>query len=46
MFENRVLRGIFGPERGEVRGCWRNCIVRNFKIIILHKNNIRIIESE
>jgi hypothetical protein len=23
MFENRVLRGIFGPERDEVRGDWR-----------------------
>jgi hypothetical protein len=23
VFENRVLRRIFGPERGEVRGGWR-----------------------
>ena len=23
MFENRVLRSIFGPRRGEVRGEWR-----------------------
>jgi hypothetical protein len=23
VFENRVLRGIFGPKRDEVRGVWR-----------------------
>jgi hypothetical protein len=23
VFENRVLRGIFGPKRGEVTGDWR-----------------------
>ena len=23
MFENRVLRGIYGPKRGEVTGEWR-----------------------
>jgi len=23
VFENRVLRGIFGPKRGEVTGEWR-----------------------
>jgi hypothetical protein len=23
VFENRVLRGIFGPNRGEVTGEWR-----------------------
>jgi hypothetical protein len=23
MFENRVLRGIFGPKRDEVTGNWR-----------------------
>jgi hypothetical protein len=23
MFENRVLRRIFGPKRDEVTGCWR-----------------------
>jgi hypothetical protein len=24
VFENRVLRGIFGPKRDEVTGEWRN----------------------
>jgi hypothetical protein len=23
VFENRVLRGIFGPKRDEVKGVWR-----------------------
>jgi hypothetical protein len=23
VFENRMLRGIFGPKRGEVTGVWR-----------------------
>jgi hypothetical protein len=32
MFENRVLRRIFGPKRGGVTGGWRNCIMRNFII--------------
>jgi hypothetical protein len=29
MFENRVLRRIFGPKRDEVMG-WRKCIMRSF----------------
>jgi hypothetical protein len=30
VFENRVLRGTFGPKRDEVTGDWRNCIRRSF----------------
>jgi hypothetical protein len=30
MFENRVLRRIFGPRTDEVTGDWRNCIMRSF----------------
>jgi hypothetical protein len=30
VFENRVLRRIFGPKRDEVVRVWRNCIVRSF----------------
>jgi hypothetical protein len=30
VFENRVLRRIFGPKRDEVTGGWRNCIMRSF----------------
>ena len=28
VFENRVLRRIFGPRRDEVTGEWRDCITR------------------
>jgi hypothetical protein len=30
MFENKVLRRIFGPKRDEVTGGWGNCIMRSF----------------
>jgi hypothetical protein len=30
VFENRVLRRIFGPKRDEVTGVWKNNIMRNF----------------
>jgi hypothetical protein len=30
MFENRVLRRIFGPKRDEVTGVGENCIMRSF----------------
>jgi hypothetical protein len=32
MFENRVLRRIFGPKRNEVRGDGGNSILRNLMI--------------
>jgi hypothetical protein len=36
VFENRVLRRIFGPKRDEVTGDWReNCITRSFINIIM-----------
>jgi hypothetical protein len=36
MCENRVLRRIFGGNREEVRGGWKNGIMRNFIILTLH----------
>jgi hypothetical protein len=30
VFENRVLRRIFGPKRDEVTGGWRNYIMKSF----------------
>jgi hypothetical protein len=30
VFENRVLRRIFGPKRDEVTGSGENCIRRSF----------------
>jgi hypothetical protein len=29
VFENRMLRRIFGPNRDEVTGEWRKCITRS-----------------
>jgi hypothetical protein len=35
VFENRVLRRIFGPKREEM-DCEENCIMMNFRACILH----------
>jgi hypothetical protein len=45
MFENRVLRGIFGPKRDEVTGGWRE--LHNEELHYLHSSPsiIRIIKS-
>jgi hypothetical protein len=45
VFENRVLRRIFGPKRDEVTGERRKCIMRSFMICILRPSIIRIIKS-
>jgi hypothetical protein len=38
VFENRVLRRIFGPKRDEVTGKWRKfCITRSFMICTLRQ---------
>jgi hypothetical protein len=39
VFENRVLRRIFGPKRDEVTGEGENCIMRNFITCTPHKHN-------
>jgi hypothetical protein len=36
VFENRVLRRIFGP-KSEEDGLWRKCIMMNFTACILHQ---------
>jgi hypothetical protein len=45
LFENRVLRGIFGPKRNEVIGGWRR--LHNVELHNLYSpaNIIRIIKS-
>jgi hypothetical protein len=45
MFENRVLRRIFGPKRDEVKGKWRG--IRNYELKDLYSspNIIRVITS-
>jgi hypothetical protein len=37
VFENRVLRRIFGPKRDEVRENGENCILRSFVICTLRQ---------
>ena len=37
VFENRVLRRIFGPKKDEVIGKWRNYIIRSFMICTPHQ---------
>jgi hypothetical protein len=37
VFENRVLRRIFGPERGDVREVGENCLMRSFIICTLRQ---------
>ena len=36
VFENKVLRRIFGPKSDEVTGEWRNYIMRNLMICTHH----------
>jgi hypothetical protein len=41
VFENRVLRRIFGPKRDEVMGEQRNCIMGSFIICTHHQSKSR-----
>jgi hypothetical protein len=43
MFENRVLRRLFGPKRNEVTVGWENCIMRSFITCTLLQ--VRMIKS-
>jgi len=36
VFENRVLKVIFGPKRDEVKGKWKNYITRSIMICTSH----------
>ena len=45
IFENRVLRRIFGPERDEVRGEWRRLYNKKFYGLYSSPNIIRVIKS-
>ena len=44
VFENRVLRGIFGPKRDEVRGEWRKLNNEELNDLYCSPNIVRIIE--
>jgi len=36
VFENRVLRRVFGPKRDEVTGCGENYVMRSLVICTAH----------
>jgi hypothetical protein len=44
VFEDRVLRGIFGPKRDEVTGEWRRLHIGNFCKLYSSPNIIRQIK--
>jgi hypothetical protein len=45
VFENRVLRGIFGPKRDEVTGEWRKLYNGELHILYSSLDIIRQIKS-
>jgi hypothetical protein len=45
VFENRVLRRIFGPKRQEVRGGWRRLHNEELHNLYTSPNIIRVIKS-
>jgi hypothetical protein len=45
VFENRVLRRIFGPKRNEVTGCWRKSPNEELHSLYSSASKIRMIKS-
>jgi hypothetical protein len=45
VFENRVMRGIFGPQREEVAGGWRTLHNEELHILYASSNVISVIKS-
>jgi len=45
VFENRVLRGIFGPKRDEVTGEWRRLHNEELNDLYSSSNNVRVNKS-
>jgi hypothetical protein len=45
VFENRVLRRIFGPKREEVAGGWRRLHNEELHNLYVSPNVIRVIKS-
>jgi len=45
MFENRLLRGIFGPKRDEVTGEWRKLHNEEINDLYCSSNTVRVIKS-
>jgi hypothetical protein len=38
VFENSVLRRIFGPKREVVEGDWKNYVMKSFMLCTAHQN--------
>ena len=45
VFENRVLRRIFGPKRGEITGEWRRLHNKKLCALFFAPNIIKVIKS-
>jgi hypothetical protein len=45
VFENRVLRRIFGPERDEVTGCWRKLHNEELRGLYSSPGIVRVIKA-
>jgi len=45
VFENRMLRRIFGPKRDEIRGEWRKLHKEELNYLHTSSNIIRMIKS-
>jgi hypothetical protein len=45
VFENKVLRGIFGPRREEVTGDWRGLHNEELNYLYSSPNIVRVIKS-
>jgi hypothetical protein len=45
VFENRVLRGIFGPKRDEVTGDWKKLHNEELNDLYCSPNIVRVIKS-
>jgi hypothetical protein len=45
VFENRVLRGIFGPTREEVAGGWRRLHNEELRNLYISPSIVRVVKS-
>ena len=45
VFENKVLRRIFGPRRDEVTGDWRRLLNEEINVLYSSPNIVRVIQS-